>query len=284
MLVVGDTRMKLLREISTAIRSNRWLFIGGLVWIGGMQLIASVDLMSLTESKLFVETYNKGFELVAPVYYEGDKYQCNLCGRKLNGFLDSKGPICPFCFSRDRHRTTWKYFNENTNLFDGKAKSMLHIAPERAIEHGIREAKYIDYLSGDLDPTIAMVEMDITDIQYPEASFDVVYCSHVLEHVPDDAKAMSELYRVLKPGGWAVLAVPIRGDTTVEDPTVTEPADRERVFGQVDHVRYYGRDFKDRLEAAGFKVTVDEFPSQLPDDVVAYNQLSRADIYFCEKE
>ena len=128
-----------------------------------------------------------------------------------------------------------------------------------------------------------MVEMDITDIQYPDDSFDAIYCSHVLEHVPDDAKAMSELYRVLKPGGWAILAVPIRGDTTFEDPTTTEPEERERLFGQSDHVRYYGKDFKDRLEAAGFEVKVDDYPSQIPQGLVEYHSLSLADIYYCEK-
>lgn len=276
----------MLKEIRKVIRANRSLFIGCLAWVGAMQLLATADFSSIdyAESDLFVETYVKGFEVVAPVYYGGDQHQCNLCGRNLRKFLDTKGPVCPFCFSRDRHRTTYKYFTEKTNLFDGNPKSFLHVAPEQQIEQKVRAADYIDYLSGDLNPEIAMVQMDVTDIQYPDNSFDVVYCSHVLEHVPDDAKAMSEMYRVLKPGGWAILAAPIRGETTVEDPSVTTPEERERVFGQVDHVRYYGRDFKDRLEAAGFKVTVDDYPSRLPSDLVAYHQLSLADIYYCEKE
>jgi ubiquinone/menaquinone biosynthesis C-methylase UbiE len=128
-----------------------------------------------------------------------------------------------------------------------------------------------------------MVKMDITDIQYPDNSFDVVYCSHVLEHVPDDRKAMRELARVLKPTGWAILAVPIFNEKTFEDPTITSPEERERVFRQSDHVRIYGRDFVDRLRESGFDVTVDRFASGFSDEMVRKHGLSREDIYLCRK-
>ncbi len=274
----------MVKEISKAVRANRRLVVGGLVWIGVTQLFATAN---LHESKLFVGAFTAVYRVVAPIYYAGDAHECNLCGRKLRTFRLAQGTTewaCPFCSSRPRHRSMWMYFNEKTDLFDGVAKSMLHIAPEPSIEGHIREAKYIEYLSGDLEPGAAMVEMDITDIHYPDNSFDVIYCSHVLEHVPADAKAMSELFRVLKPGGWAILAVPIRGETTVEDPTVTDPKDRERLFGQFDHVRYYGEDFKDRLQAAGFRVRVDDYAKHLPGKLVEYHSLSRDDIYFCERE
>ena len=270
-------------EICRAVGANRRLVIGGLVWIGVMQLLASTN---LSEWGLFRRAFSYGYRLVAPVYYAGDAHECNLCGRKLRAFRLAQGTTewaCPFCFSRPRHRTTWMYLNKKTDLFDGRPRSLLHVAPEPSIEGHLRNAKYIDYLSGDLEPGAAMVEMDITDIHYPDDAFDVIYCSHVLEHVPDDGKAMSELYRVLKPGGWAILAVPIRGETTVEDPTVTDPVERQRLFGQHDHVRYYGKDFKDRLQAAGFRVRVDDYASQLPKKLVEYHSLSRGDIYFCEK-
>jgi len=97
---------------------------------------------------------------------------------------------------------------------------------------------------------------DITHIPFPEASFDWVYCSHVLEHVPEDRRALSELLRVLKPGGQAVILVPLKGESTDEDPTVTDPMRREERFGQFDHVRQYGLDFVDRLQEAGFEVRV----------------------------
>jgi SAM-dependent methyltransferase len=130
-----------------------------------------------------------------------------------------------------------------------------------------------------------MVEMDVTSIQYPDDCFDVIYCSHVLEHVPDDRAAIRELYRVLKPGGWAILQVPISADATFEDPTVTDPDARERLFGQDDHVRRYGPDYADRLAAAGFLVSVDGFVRELDDREITHFGLERSeDVYFCRKE
>jgi ubiquinone/menaquinone biosynthesis C-methylase UbiE len=101
-----------------------------------------------------------------------------------------------------------------------------------------------------------MVRMDITDIQYPDEYFDVIYCSHVMEHVQDDKKAMREFYRVLKSGGWAILLVPITADKTSENSSVVDPSERLRIFGQEDHVRRYGTDYLDRLEGAGFEVKI----------------------------
>jgi SAM-dependent methyltransferase len=133
--------------------------------------------------------------------------------------------------------------------------------------------------------------MDITDIHYPDNSFDVIYCSHVLEHVTDDRKAMRELARVLKPGGWALIAVPfffapgktVFRDRTFEDPKVTTPAEREGVYGQNDHVRAYGLDFPDRLRESGFDVTVVTFPSSFSEEMVRKHGLSRENIYLCRK-
>ena len=163
---------------------------------------------------------------------------------------------------------------------------MLHIAPEPSLSPKFRAARNMDYLSADLDPVKAkaMVKMDITDIQFPDNSFDVIYCSHVLEHVPDDRKAMRELARVLKPSGWAMLAVPIPRDKTFEDPKITTAADRERVYGQYDHVRAYGPDFADRLRESGFAVTVDNFPSKISEEMVRRHGLSRKDIFLCRKQ
>jgi SAM-dependent methyltransferase len=171
-----------------------------------------------------------------------------------------------------------------TDLLDGRPKRMLHVAPEAQLARLFREQSHLDYLSADLIDSRAMVRMDITDIQYPPQTFDVIYCSHVLEHVADDRKAMREFHRVLKPGGWAILQVPIKGETTFEDPTVTSPEDRQRLFGQHDHVRTYGRDYRDRLAEAGFAVTVDGFVRELDERTVRRIGLKRTeDIYFCRK-
>ncbi len=129
---------------------------------------------------------------------------------------------------------------------------MLHVAPEPFFAQRFDAVPNLDYLSADLLRPNAMVKMDITDIQYPDASFSVIYCSHVLEHVPDDRKAIGEFFRVLRPGGWALLNVPISGETTYEDPSITDPAEREKHFGQWNHVRVCGRDYIERMRNAGF--------------------------------
>jgi len=177
------------------------------------------------------------------------------------------------------------YFPARTNLFDGTPKKMLHIAPERHFVRMFANIKGLDYLSGDLSRSLAMVKMDITKIQYPDASFDVIYCSHVLEHIPDDRLAMSELYRVLKPGGWAILQVPQADqDVTYEDFSITDPVEREKQFGQYDHVRWYGRDYKDRLAQVGFQVTVDHFVRDLdPSQAKLYGLMLSENVYLCRK-
>jgi len=145
----------------------------------------------------------------------------------------------------------------------------------------------LDYLSADFAAEWAMEKMDITDIQYVDNTFDAILCNHVLEHIPDDKKAMKELSRVLKPNGWAILQVPLDPnlDKTFEDPSVTSPEERKRVFGQKDHVRIYGKDYKDRLEEAGFDVKVDNFVEELNEETVDKYGLRRDhNVYFCSKK
>lgn len=227
--------------------------------------------------------------------YTGNKRWCPVCERSASKFrphsphglftrYDAK---CPWCTSLERHRLLITFLRNNTNLFDGQPKRMLHIAPEVSLEPLFRNAEGIDYLSGDLNPARAMEVVDVTDIQYPENTFDVVYCSHVLEHVPDDRKAMREFLRVLKPGGWAVINVPILSEKTIEDPSITDPEERIRLFGQHDHVRSYGPDYENRLAEEGFKVT-----RYGPSDVVSQEDITRmgltnklaGDVYYCEKD
>jgi ubiquinone/menaquinone biosynthesis C-methylase UbiE len=128
------------------------------------------------------------------------------------------------------------------------------VAPEPSLAPKFRHA--FDYLSVDLDGNNAMMAMNITALTFPSEFFEAVVCNHVLEHVPDDRKALSELYRVLKKGGWGSIQVPMRGESTFEDPSVTDPLERDRLFGQDDHVRQYGRDYLCRLQEAGFNVLV----------------------------
>ncbi len=166
---------------------------------------------------------------------------------------------CPRCRSRDKERLLYLYLANEKGIFVDNVR-LLHVAPERNLNKEFVKHRNIDYLTADLNPNAGaakvMVKMDVTDIQYPDHSFDAIVCCHVLEHVPDDRKAISEFYRTLKPGGWAVLQVPVSLalETTVEDPTIKTREGREETFGQADHVRLYAKDYKDRLEKAGFWV------------------------------
>jgi SAM-dependent methyltransferase len=214
---------------------------------------------------------------------------CPWCGGHLRrfvpfGLIPRPEAKCPVCNSLERHRLIYLYLTQRTTLFDRRPKKLLHIAPEPQLAALFKSTASIDYLSADLFSPDAMVKMDITDIQYPDNTFDAIYCSHVLEHVLDDRKAMREFCRVLKPDGWAILMVPITADVTFEDATVTSPEERERLFGQHDHVRRYGPDYKDRLTEAGFNVKVDGFAAEL--DVAASQRvgLIRGDeVYLCTK-
>ena len=189
----------------------------------------------------------------------------------------------------ERHRIAWTFLKHHTNLFDGSPKKMLHLAPEPEIAALIKKNSQIDYLSADLNNPRAMVKMDITNILYDDQTFDVIYCSHVLEHVPDDIKALKELFRVLKDNGWALIMVPVMNEYTFEDSSITNAEERERVFGQSDHVRRYGPDFLDRLKEAGFTVK-----KNLLNDLLSEEQIKRYaldyikpqenPIYLCTKQ
>lgn len=205
-------------------------------------------------------------------FYRGNRVACPCCGGRFRAFVSGgvrrrSSASCPRCGSLERHRVLWLLLEFFTDLYD-EPHRMLHIAPEPQLAARLAAQANITYTSADLASPHAMEHFDITDIPYPDATFSVIVCCHVLEHVPDDARAMRELRRVLKPGGWAVLDTPVHHDraTTDEDPSVTDPAERKRRFGQPDHVRIYGRDFSDRLVAAGFLVHRFKIAKRLGDD------------------
>jgi SAM-dependent methyltransferase len=230
---------------------------------------------------------------VRRIRYFGLSRYCPVCRSHVRKFVDFgritilKNEECPLCGSHRRHRTMSLYFDSNRSKFFGSAgMRLLEVAPLKCFSQRLACDPNIDYLSADLNSPLAMVKMDLTNIQYPDNYFDAIYCSHVLEHIPDDRKAMQELNRVLNVGGWAILQVPIdlNREHTYEDPSIQSPDDRERAFGQFDHVRFYGRDYQDRLEAAGFKVTVDSFVKSLSTHTIERCGLDPEEgIYFCEK-
>jgi len=219
----------------------------------------------------------------------GARHYCPVCSRRARRFLPFGSPTradaqCPHCGSIERHRALWRFLQKHTDLFDGRPKKMLHVAPEPCLEEHCRRLLGDGYLTADLLDPRAMEKMDVTDIRHPDDSFDVIYCSHVLEHVPDDRQAMREFCRVLRTGGWAVLLVPISAPETVEDPSITDPQERKRLFGQEDHVRRYGPDYADRLREAGFTVRICEPHDFLSAAEIKHLSLGRTGpIFYCTK-
>lgn len=217
------------------------------------------------------------------------RVRCPICHWRFREFRSAglarrANARCPRCGSLERHRLQWLFFRHRTNLFTGPGR-VLHFAPEPCFEPRLRAIPGIHYVTADIvEPDVA-VRLDITRIPFADDSFDVILCSHVLEHVPDDGAAMAELFRVLRPGGWALLQVPIDAsrERTFEDPNVVDPAEREELFGQADHVRVYGRDYGERLEAAGFEVRVDDFAGGLDERLVTMHALVREPLYLCRK-
>ena len=230
--------------------------------------------------------------LMRKVIYIGYRFYCPICKSRLRKFkplltkdysrLGAK--CCPVCNSMERHRWIWIFLNQKTDLFDGKHKKMLHIAPEKHFTVLFSKIPNLDYLSGDLEPGRGMERIDITDIGFPDKSFDVIFCCHVLEHVPDDLQAMREFYRVLTDDGWALLVVPITGEKTFEDFAVKDSEQRRLVFNHPGHVRICGPDYKDRMISVGFSVT-----TAAPFDLLNQEQMRRFGlkkqiIFICHKQ
>jgi len=161
---------------------------------------------------------------------------------------------------------------------------MLHVAPESVFRKAFVAMPNIDYVGIDLSSPAAMVMMDITSTAMCDNTFDVIICNHVLEHIPNDTNAMSELFRVLKPDGWAILQVPIVREKTFEDTRISTPAERLEAYGHEDHFRAYGRDYAERLVSVGFCVRVDDYVKDLGEDAVQrYHLPTNEKIYFCSK-
>ena len=189
----------------------------------------------------------------------GERHRCPVCRAAFDRFLPVGDPpralgACPVCHARARHRFAWVFLERATDLFDGRPRRLLHLAPERCFVPRLRRLPGLAYLSADLDCPWAERQADITALPFPDRSFDALLCSHVLEHVPDDRRALGELARVLCPGGWALLAVPLSPGPTREDPAATTPEARRLLHGHPGHVRLCGEDYLERIRAAGLEV------------------------------
>src|SRR5690606_8900222 len=191
---------------------------------------------------------------------------------------------CPRCLSQPRHRSYRLYLKRALDALDRPLR-VLHFAPERSMEALFRSYPNIEYLSVDIDPNAAMRREDITRLSFEDGSFDVIFCIHVLEHVEEDRRAMSELRRVLSEDGFAILDVPIDENraTTYEDPSIVTPEARARAFWQADQLRLYGVDYKGRRAEAGFPVRVDRIADWLGADAMRRHGLDHNAIHFCQR-
>src|SRR5688572_4946342 len=215
----------------------------------------------------------------------GNNVLCACCGRAFRRFLPFGRPsrpnaMCPHCGSLERHRLLWLYLQRSGKLH-ARPISVLHTAPEPAIAERLRSFPNIRLVSTDLSDDDVSVRCDLETMPFRAGAFDGIICSHVLEHVSNDIAAMRELRRTLAPGGWALISVPLHETraTTDEDPSITDPNERFRRFGQRDHVRRYGMDFFDRLRRAGFMVEIHRVGEVIPADLVVANALNENEMF-----
>ena len=173
----------------------------------------------------------------------------------------------------------WLYLKNETDFFSSKLK-VLHFAPEQAFYKRFRKLPNVDYITTDLDSPLADVQADICNLPFKDNEFDVILCNHVLEHIPDDTKAMQELYRILKPNGWGVFQIPqdLNREKTFEDHTIIDRHERAKIFGQYDHVRVYGRDYFDKLRTIGFKVDEVDYTSKLSEEDILKYCLAKGEV------
>jgi len=224
---------------------------------------------------------------VIAFWYRGNNFTDPIDGKSFRKFLpygyenQRENALSPSTLSLERHRLLWLYLKNETAFFtyDKKLK-VLHIAPEQCFLNRFKKQKNLEYITSDIESPIADVKADICDLPFDENSFDVVLCNHVLEHIPDDTKAMQELYRVMKSGGFGIFQIPqdLNRDKTFEDDSITDPKERAKIFGQYDHVRVYGRDYFDKLRTIGFNVEEVNYSKKIDSQLVNRYALMKNEI------
>ncbi|NER18625.1 class I SAM-dependent methyltransferase [Spongiivirga citrea] len=219
------------------------------------------------------------------LFLKGKKYTDPIDGKSFRKFLpygygkQRPNVLSPSTLSLERHRLLWLYLKNETDFFT-KPQKVLHFAPEQAFYKGFRKQKNLDYTTTDLNSPLADVKADICNLPFEDDTYDVILCNHVLEHIPDDTKAMQELFRVLKPGGMGIFQIPqdLNREQTFEDNSITDPKKRTEIFGQYDHVRVYGRDYFEKLRSIGFKVDEVDYTSDLSSELVDKYRLAKGEI------
>lgn len=203
-------------------------------------------------------------------YFKGHRFTDPIDGSSYRRFLPygykkiRENALCPGTLSLERHRLLWLYLERETSFLTDSIK-VLHVAPEQVFYQKFRSFSHWDYTTTDLYSPLADVKADLRKLPFEDHAYDLILCNHVLEHIPDHLQALSELYRVLKKGGTLIAQVPLdlNREKTFEDPTITDPQERSRVFGQYDHVRIYGKDYSDFLNQTGFSSQCIPYTEQL---------------------
>ena len=218
-------------------------------------------------------------------YLKGTTFTDPIDGKRFRKFLpygygvQRANALSPSTFSLERHRLLWLYLKNETDFFTAQ-KKVLHIAPEQCFIKLFKKQDNLEYITADLHSPIADVKADICDLPFETNTFDIIFCNHVLEHIEDDKKAMSELYRVLKPGGMGIFQIPqdLNREKTYEDFSITSPEERTKHFGQYDHVRVYGKDYFDRLRNVGFTVNQVDYSKTLKENLIQKYCLAKDEI------
>jgi SAM-dependent methyltransferase len=234
--------------------------------------------------------------LVRPILafvLQGNRFTDPIDGKSFSMFLpygygsQRNNVLSPSTLSLERHRLLWLYLQNETDFFTCKTiKKVLHFAPEQEFYKRFKKQKNIEYVTTDLLSPLADVKADICNLPFEDNSFDIIFCNHVLEHIPDDTKAMQELYRVMKPGGMGIFQIPqdLNRATTFTDDTITDAKERAKIFGQYDHVRVYGRDYFDKLRSIGFTVNEIDYTNEIAPELVEKYCLAKGEILpLCRK-
>jgi len=222
---------------------------------------------------------------ILALFLKGSKFTDPIDNKSYRSFLpygygsQRNNVLSPSTLSLERHRLLWLYLQYETDFFSAE-KRVLHFAPEQAFYKRFRKMKNLDYTTTDLNSPLADVKTDICNLPFKDNSYDIIFCNHVLEHIPDDTKAMQELYRVLKIGGMGVFQIPqdLKRANTFEDDSITDKKERAKIFGQYDHVRVYGLDYFDKLRSIGFKVKEVDYTSKLSDEDIEKYCLAKGEI------
>ena len=252
---------------------------------------------------------------ILAILLKGSRYTDPIDGKSFRMFLpygygnQRNNVLSPSTLSLERHRLLWLYLQNETDFFyselvsesnelvsdspisknkriklrDAETNStlkVLHFAPEQEFYKRFKKQTNIDYTTTDLLSPLADVKADICNLPFEDNAYDIIFCNHVLEHIPDDTKAMQELYRVLKPGGMGIFQIPqdLSRATTFSDDTIIDQKERAKIFGQYDHVRVYGRDYFDKLRSIGFKVVEEDYTNKISPELVEKYCLAKGEI------